>query len=295
MEFRQLRYFLAVAEYLHFTEAAAHLGMAQPPLSQQILKLEREIGARLFIRHPRRVELTEAGRLFRERARRIVEDAELALAEAQQAARGAVGSLSLGFAASTVFHPLVPALLQRYRAHYPEVIIRSEESNSVALMNKLRDGQTDAALVRLPLAHPDLHATPLVEEEVLCVLPDSHPLHRSRQVPLSALADDNFVLPPRRLGPEMYDTTLAACRSAGFTPRVGLESPQLSSVSNLVAAGFGISLLPASLRQLQTAGVSYHTLKGKPLTTAIALLTRPREQAATIRNLMRLTRELGKE
>ncbi|MRX08464.1 LysR family transcriptional regulator [Pseudoduganella sp. FT25W] len=294
MEFRQLRYFLAVADYLQFTEAAAHLGMAQPPLSQQILKLEREVGTRLFIRHPRRVELTAAGLLFRERARRILGEAELALNEVKQAARGVVGRLALGFAASTVFHPRVPELLQCYRARYPDVVMRCEESNSVALMDKLLDGQIDAAIVRLPLACHDLHMTQLAKEEILGVLPASHPLHRRRKIALSALAADNFVLPPRSLGPELYDTILEACREAGFTPTLGLESPQLSSTTNLVAAGFGVSLIPESLRQVQGKGVSYHALEGTPLETSIALLTRPREQTATINNLMQLTRELNR-
>jgi len=160
MEFRQLRYFLAVAEHLHFTEAAAHLGIAQPPLSQQILKLEREIGTKLFIRHPRRVELTEAGRLLQESARRIVEDAQLALTEVQNAGRGESGHLSLGFAGSTVFHPLVATVMQNYRNAYPRVVIRCEESNSSALLDKVSEGHVDAALVRLPLHCRDLVVQP---------------------------------------------------------------------------------------------------------------------------------------
>src|SRR6516225_3620304 len=137
MEFRQLRYFLAVAEHLHFTEAAAHLGIAQPPLSQQILKLEREIGTPLFVRHPRRVELTEAGILLRESARRIIDDAQQALVEAQNAGRGETGRLSLGFAGSTVFHPAVASTMQQFRHMYERVAISCEESNSVLLLDRV--------------------------------------------------------------------------------------------------------------------------------------------------------------
>src|SRR5260370_15648186 len=151
MEFRQLRYFLAVAEHLHFTDAAAHLGIAQPPLSQQILKLEREIGTQLFIRHPRRVELTEAGRLFRESARRIVDDAQQAFVEVQNAGRGETGRLSLGFAGSTVIHPAVATTMQKYRQAYEHVAIRCEESNSSLLLDRVADPQLDAALVREPV------------------------------------------------------------------------------------------------------------------------------------------------
>src|SRR5260370_8527658 len=148
MEFRQLRYFLAVAEHLHFTDAAAHLGIAQPPLSQQILKLEREIGTQLFIRHPRRVELTEAGRLLRESARRIVEDAQQAFVEVQNAGRGETGRLSLGFAGSTVFHPAVATTMQRYRHAYARVSISCEESNSSRLPDKSPHRQLHSPLVR---------------------------------------------------------------------------------------------------------------------------------------------------
>ena len=156
MELRQLRYFLAVAEHLHFTEAAAHLGIAQPPLSQQILKLEREIGTQLFVRFPRRVELSEAGRVFQESARRIVADAQQALAEAQNAGRGETGRLVLGFAGSIVFHPLVASVMQQYRSAFPKVVISCEESNSVDLLEKVAERRVDAALVRMPLQCADL-------------------------------------------------------------------------------------------------------------------------------------------
>jgi DNA-binding transcriptional LysR family regulator len=291
MEFRQLRYFLAVAEHLHFTEAAAHLGIAQPPLSQQILKLEREIGTKLFIRHPRRVELTEAGRLLQESARRIVEDAQLALTEVQNAGRGESGHLSLGFAGSTVFHPLVATVMQNYRNAYPRVVISCEESNSSALLDKVSEGHVDAALVRLPLHCRDLVVQPLVKEDMLAVLPANHRLNRRRRIDLASLADDSFIFFPRPIGPDLYDSIIAACRSAGFSPSVSMESPQISSTANLVAAGFGVALIPASIRQIHAEGVSYQELLGKPLHTSIALVHRQREKAPTVLNFVKVLRK----
>jgi len=291
MEFRQLRYFLAVAEHLHFTEAAAHLGIAQPPLSQQILKLEREIGTKLFIRHPRRVELTQAGRLLQESARRIVEDAQLALTEVQNAGRGESGHLSLGFAGSTVFHPLVATVMQNYRNAYPRVVIRCEESNSSALLDKVSEGHVDAALVRLPLHCRDLVVQPLVDEDMLAVLPANHRLNRRRRIDLASLADDSFIFFPRAIGPDLHDSIIAACISAGFSPSVSMESPQISSTANLVAAGFGVALIPASIRQIQAEGVSYHELLGKPLHTGIALVHRPREKSPTVLNFVKVLRK----
>jgi DNA-binding transcriptional LysR family regulator len=291
MEFRQLRYFLAVAEHLHFTEAAAHLGIAQPPLSQQILKLEREIGTKLFIRHPRRVELTEAGRLLQESARRIIEDAQLALTEVQNAGRGESGHFSLGFAGSTVFHPLVATVMQNYRNAYPRVVISCEESNSSALLDKVSEGHVDAALVRLPLHCRDLVVQPLVKEDMLAVLPANHRLSRRRRIDLANLADDSFIFFPRPIGPDLYDSIIAACIFAGFSPSVSMESPQISSTANLVAAGFGVALIPASIRQIHAEGVSYHELLGTPLHTGIALVHRQREKAPTVLNFVKVLRK----
>lgn len=216
MELRQLRYFLAVAEHLHFSEAARMLGIAQPPLSQQIQKLEKELGTRLFVRHSRHVELSEAGRLFRERARRIVEDADLALAEAQNAGRGETGRLILGFAGSTVFHPLVATVLQRYRSAYPGVAIGCEESNSSVLLERVSEAKVDAAFVRLPLDCRGLATQPLVEEAVLAVLPPRHRFARRRSIDLADLAGDPLILFPRPIGPDLYDSIISACRASGF-------------------------------------------------------------------------------
>ncbi|WP_168793993.1 LysR family transcriptional regulator [Paraburkholderia aromaticivorans] len=291
MEFRQLRYFLAVAEHLHFTDAAAHLGIAQPPLSQQILKLEREIGTPLFLRHPRRVELTEAGRLFRERAQRIVEDAQQALVEVQNAGRGETGRLSLGFAGSTVFHPAVAMTMQRYRHAYERVSISCEESNSSLLLDKVAERQLDAALVRMPLNCRDLIVEPLADEDMLAVLPANHRLNRRRRIDLADLADDPFILFPRPIGPDLYDSIIGACREAGFAPSIGMESPRISSAANLVAAGFGVAVVPASIRQIQVESVSYHGLRGNPLSTGIALIHRQREKSPTVLNFVRILRQ----
>lgn len=294
MEFRQLRYFLAVAEHLHFSAAAGSLGIAQPPLSQQILKLEREIGTKLFVRHSRHVELTEAGRLFRERAQRIVEEAGLALAEAQNAGRGETGRLSLGFAGSTVFHPLVATVLQRYRSAWPGVAIGCEESNSSLLLDRVSEARVDAAFVRLPLDCRGLATQALVEEDVLAALPPRHRLARRRRLDLAELAGDPLILFPRAIGPDLYDSIISACHAAGFNPVVGMESPQISSTVNMAAAGFGVTLIPASMRQIQAKGVTYHEVKGGTLHTTIALVYRPRERAPTVQNFVRIVHDTAR-
>ncbi|MYM34025.1 LysR family transcriptional regulator [Duganella sp. FT94W] len=294
MEFRQLRYFLAVAEHLHFTVAAERLGIAQPPLSQQIIKLEREIGTKLFIRHPRRVELTEAGAIFKERAQRVLEDANDALEHVKMAARGESGHLSVGFAGSTVFHPTVARLLRRFREDYPGVKIRTEESNAAALVGKLADAQVDCAMIRLPLDCGDAVVTTLVQEKMIAVLPHGHALGRRRSIDLKQLAGDPFILYPRAIGPELYDAIISACHTAGFSPKIEMESPQISSGVNMVAAGFGVAIIPESIGQFRAEGVTYQALRNKDLGTAIALITRPREKSVTVNNFRELVRQFHK-
>jgi DNA-binding transcriptional LysR family regulator len=291
MEFRQLRCFLAVAEHLHFTVAAERLGIAQPPLSQQIIKLEREIGTQLFIRHPRRVELTEAGVIFKERARRVLDDANDALEHVKMAARGESGNLSIGFAGSTVFHPTVARLLRRFREDYPGVKIRTEESNSTALLGKLADAQVDCAMIRLPLDCGDLTVTPLVQEKMIAVLPSGHALGRRRAIDLKQLAADPFILYPRAINPELYDAIISACHVAGFSPRIEMESPQISSGVNMVAAGFGVAIIPESIGQFRSEGVTYQDLRNQGLGTAIALITRPREKSVTVQNFTEMVKQ----
>jgi DNA-binding transcriptional LysR family regulator len=295
MEFRQLRYFLAVAEHLHFTVAAERLGIAQPPLSQQIIKLEREIGTKLFIRHPRRVELTEAGEVFRENAKRILSHVDYALTQVKMAARGESGHLSIGFAGSTVFHPCVARVMRQFRQSYPGVLIKTEESNSTALLEKVADAQVDCALVRLPLNCRDLITASLVEEEMVAVLPTGHRLGRLRSIDLAQLESDPFILFPRPIGPDLYDSIISACRTEGFSPQVEMEFPQISSTVNMVAAGFGVTLIPASIRQIHATGVTYQKLKNKALRTTIALVLRPREKSVTVQNFVKDLRAVARQ
>jgi DNA-binding transcriptional LysR family regulator len=231
MELRQLRYFLAVAEHLHFTDAAAHLGIAQPPLSQQILKLEREIGTKLFIRHPRRVELTEAGCLLRESAQRIVDEAQRAIVEVRNAGRGESGAPVARFRRVDRIHPAVAALMQRYRDRYENVLIGCEEGNSAQMIEEVCDRKLDAALVRVPLNCRDLVVEPLIEEDMLVVLPPGHRLSKRRRIDLVDLASDPFILYPRSIGPNLYDAMIAARQAAGFAPSISMHSPQISSAA----------------------------------------------------------------
>lgn len=265
IELRHLRYLLAVAEEGHMTRAAARLGIQQPPLSQQIKALEGMVGTPLFRRLPRGVEPTAAGLVLAEKARLILADVDRALDAARRTARGEEGRLALGFTSSAAFHALVAALVRSMREAAPNLSLSLEEASTLELIAALRDGRLDAAFVRAPVARPDgLVIAHVLDEEMLVALPDHHrlaaPALRRRALELAALAEETFILYRRPSGPGLYDSIIAACQQAGFSPRVGQEAPRLASTLSLVAAGLGLSIVPASMARLETNGIVYRRL-----------------------------------
>lgn len=261
MELRHIRYFLAVAEEGNFTRAAARVGIGQPPLSQQIRDLENEIGAALFHRVPHGAELTEAGRAFLDVVRTMPEQASAAVRNAQRAARGETGTLRVGFTGSAVLNTVVPASIRAFRRSFPDVDLTLEERNSNGLVADLRDGSLDLAFLRPgAIDGTDIQAHPFPDEPMVAALPASRARDLSKGDTALELADlrhDPFILTPRPIGPTLFDAAVEACRVAGFEPIIGQPAPQIVSVLSLVAAELGVSLVPASMRQLAVAGVVY--------------------------------------
>lgn len=258
MELRHLRYFVATAEAQHFTRAAEQLGMAQPPLSQQIRQLEEEVGTPLFDRRGRGVSLNDAGRAFLACAQDILQRAHDAVQTAQRAARGEVGELSLGFTESASFHPVVTELIRLYRQQYPDVEMTLSQDDSETLVARLRDGLIDAAFVRPPFAMDGgLRFTQLTEEALMVALPLGHALARRKRLAPADLAQERFIQYSRKSGYGLSADIMAACRRHGVNPLPGQRAPQLSSAVNLVAAGMGVAVVPASLRHLRPDGVVY--------------------------------------
>ena len=291
MELRHLRYFVAVAEEAHITRAAERLGIQQPPLSQQIRALERELDVQLFRRKPRGVELTDAGQAFLERARAILDQVERAFATTRRTARGEQGRVVVGFTSSAPFHPFVPRVIRAFREISPLVSLVLEESGSSELVQGLHNEEIDAAFIRSPLADVvGLVVRPLLEEEMVVALPAGHALAKdSGALPLSALANETFILYKRPGGPGLYDTIITACRGAGFSPRVGQEAPRIISTLNLVAAGLGVSIVPTSLQRLQMDGVIYRDLCDSPgLKAPLILACRPGENSAAVQRFIDL-------
>jgi DNA-binding transcriptional LysR family regulator len=296
MELRHIRYFLAVAEERNFTRAAARVGIGQPPLSQQIKDLEREVGAALFHRIPQGAELTDAGRAFLEHVRAIPPQAERAVRAAQRAARGEIGSLRVGYTGSAPFNPIVTGAIRSFKRAYPDVDLTLEESNTAHLIASLRENLLDAAFLRSEdLGSDDLQLHPLSEEPMVVALPAGHPAAQSPRVDLRQLRDEPLILTPRGVWQTLFDTVIATCREAGFEPAAGQPAPNMGSIVNLVAAGLGYSLVPASLRQVQVTGAVYREIEGLTPVAKLALASRRGDTSDIVRNFMARARQIARD
>lgn len=248
----QLHAFLVLAEELHFGRAAGRLGIAQPPLSQQIRRLEEKVGHPLFERTPGRVALTAAGQELLPAARTALATLTDGLAAARAAGSGRTGTLRIGFAASLAL-TLLPELLRSHRDRFPEVALDIREMTTAPQLTALREGTIDIGLLREPPSDdPDLSFRTVLTEPFVAVLPRSHPLAAQRTVDLAQLAAHPFVLLPREAGPGLYDRIAGLC-----APRVVQHATEWQTVCALVETGLGVSLAPASIRRIRLKGVAF--------------------------------------
>lgn len=284
MELRQLRYFVAVAEELHFTRAAERLHIGQPPLSHAIQTLEADLGAQLFERTRRWVRLTEAGRLFLIDARRILDLSEQAAQTAQRAQRGEAGELRIGFTFSTPLTPLFKTVINRYRHTYPQVTLTLHEMATLRQAEALAQRTLDLGFVR-PLEGPapdGLLLTPLREDALMAVLPETSPLAKKRSVAMRELASASFVMYPQDAGTGIYPQILRLCRAAGYAPRIGQHAGEASTIIGLVAAGCGVSILPGSFERIRMDGVVYRPISDDGASTTLLLAQRRAEHSPLI-------------
>lgn len=260
MELRQLRYFAAVADTLHFGRAAAELHIVQPALSQQIKRLERELGVPLLARTKRHVQLTEPGRLFLQQARLTLAQSEMAVRTAKRAAAGGVGRLAVGFSEIAMWTAF-PKILRAYRDRYPEVEITFNERPVPRLLEGLAQGQFEVCCVPLPLPGNGLGWKIIADAPLVAALPEGHPLAGRRRVPLTALAHEPFVTFPLSLKTRLIDDLiLATCAKAGFGPRIVQEAEPLHTIIALVSAGIGVTLAPGWAENSRHPGVVYRRL-----------------------------------
>ena len=278
MELRHLRYFLAVAEELHFHRAATRLHISQPPLSQQIRALERELGVTLLERNRRRVTLTVAGEGFRDDARSILAAVERASERARHVARGSLGTLSIGFVGSAMFSPTLPDILREFRAGHPDVELVLRELPTTAQLHALVGGELDVGVIRGPVAEseidPQLELMTIQRERLVAALPADHRLAARRRLRAEDLRGESFVILARREAPGLYASLAAAMSDVGGLPEDVLEVAEMQTIISLVAGGFGVSLVPTSVGQVDRSGVAFRPIAGATQTIELSVAWR---------------------
>ncbi len=264
MELRHLRYFVAVAEELHFHRAAQRLHISQPPLSQQIRALERELGVSLLDRNRRGVALTPAGASFLDSSRAILDAVERAAEDARRVGRGELGSLSVGFVGSAMFSPTFPENLRDFRARYPDVDLRLRELSTTAQIEALSAGRLDVGLIRGPLTSSmsatTLELVAIRSEQLVVALPATHRLAEATALRAIDLRDETFVIRARRDAPGLFSSLAGVMAGAGGVGDDVLEVTEMQTVIGLVASGFGVSLVPASVSETERSGVAFRPL-----------------------------------
>jgi DNA-binding transcriptional LysR family regulator len=281
MELRHLRYFVAVAEELHFGRAAARVGVAQPALSKQIQSLEAELGVRLLERTRRKVALTDPGRLLLGEARLLLAQADRVELLAERAARGESGHLALGFTPVALYGAL-PPLLRAFGRSHPDVTLTLHELWTPDLVEALRSRLVQVGVARLPIVG-DWETLPLRRDRLVVALPADHPLADQPRLRVRDLAADRFVLFQRHLRPDFYDELVALCRREGFSPRIGEEATTEPTIVGLVAAGQGVAFLPEAYRTLQRPEVVYRDLEGDIPVIRTVLVWRPDDPSPPVR------------
>lgn len=276
MDLRHFRYFVAVAEELSFSRAAQRLHISQPPLSMNIQALERDLGVVLLKRNRRRVELTHAGELFLDKARIALAHAAQAIETAKRAGRGEVGTLRIGFTNTAPFSRVFPRALRAYRQALPDVQLDLRLTTSEPILEALAAGALDAGLIRpsTSLVMPGgITAIPILNDRLVLALHTSHPLAEpEREIPIESLANEGFILRARGSRVSFYEQVYQLCERAGFTPRVVQQAHDATTILGLVAAGLGVTIMPASLRAIHMEDVAWRELSVNTAANSAMLL-----------------------
>jgi DNA-binding transcriptional LysR family regulator len=290
MELRHLRYLCAVAEYGTFREASRHLHVSQSAISEQIADLEHELGGPLLDRGKRTTRLTAQGRVFLEEAKRTLAQADRAIDLTRRSMSGQEGTLAIGFflwGAGNFF----ASIIREYRKLHPEVKLTLFEMHAFVQMPALVDGRIDVGFTR-PLEPPYdaiLRAELLYNDPIVALLPREHPFAKG-PVQLAALAAERFVMCERAVTPVLFDSILALCSSAGFTPNIVNTSPSWPGVLTLVASGEGIALVPAGVHHLRTPGLAFVEILPRTTHVGLSIAWNPANESPVVRDFLKLVR-----
>jgi LysR family transcriptional regulator, benzoate and cis,cis-muconate-responsive activator of ben and cat genes len=289
-ELRLVRYFVAVAEELHFGRAAQRLRLAQPGLSQQIRSLEQQLGVRLLERTSRQVRLTPAGAVLLGEGRRLIAQAERVADQVRRAGLGQVGRITVAAIGSATYD-VIPRLLREHRRRHPDVEVMLREMSTPAQAKALRSGEIDVGFLRLPADVGELATHTVRDERMALMLPESHRLARLTEVPIRSLAREPLILFPAAPRPSWADSVIAACREAGFEPIVAQEAVESATVVSFVAAEIGVAPIPEGLAVLARPGVVCRPIT-PALVTRLAAVHRDGPVLPAVAGLLELVREL---
>jgi len=294
MELRQIQYFVAVAEELHFGRAARRVHVVQPALSQQVKKLEQELGVMLLARTKRRVSLTAAGRAFLEEARWTLASARQAQEAARRAAAGETGRLRVGYVDWAIYQ-FLPAILRRYQERYPGVQVQIAEEGREEIHGAFSHESLDIAFLAFREGETEFSHDRVASDPMVAVLPDTHPAAAESRVPLEALAEEPWVLFPPNLRSRYLELVVEACAARGFTPRVAQEASQMNTLAALVGAGFGVTLLPTVVANRPRAGIVVRPLAGEAPRMPLDVIWRPAGLSPAAERFLEVTREVRDE
>lgn len=289
MELRHLRYFIAVADELSFTRAAQRLHTAQPSLSQQIRNLEDEVGTPLFERTRRKVELTDAGKVFLAEARLVVAQADRAVARARQVGQGRA-TLTIGFVPAAEIR-VFPVILPRLRLRFPEVNVELRSLPTAEQEDALLRGDIDVAFMRRPVVSPELRSEVVLTEPLVVVLPSGHPLAKQKRIAPAQLSGEPFISTHPQFSGQVHSVVEAYCEAHGIERKVAQVATNILLNLNLVGMGLGYALLPAYVSSLTSSAICTRPLEGEPPTIDLLMVSRKERHSAELEALFELVRE----
>ncbi|BAZ02207.1 transcriptional regulator LysR family protein [Tolypothrix tenuis PCC 7101] len=291
MELRHLRYFIAVAEELHFSKAAERLHIAQPPLSQQIQQLEAELGVELFQRKTKRqVQLTEAGKVFLQEAYGLLLQLETAIVLTQRIGRGQTGQLRIGFT-SLVIYELLPSILRQFREQFPQVELVLRELTTSQQEQALRDSLIHVGFAHPPLEDDTLSYQSIHQQTLVVALPSNHSLAQTEHIQVQELEDEPLIMFPRYLAPGLYDLIMSLFRQRNIKPQITQEAVQMQTIIGLVSAGMGVAITPSVLQNLQRSGVTYRPLLEAAPVIETAVIWQENSLTPLVENFLKFTQQ----